>query len=265
MFYIVLPIGTNVVITLLYLFYPFIKAPQKGISGTGSYGADAIIVSGGRKDGIGYDTFDNLLYAAEWRIGGNALWTSYVEQYPVRVFRSSQYRQSQFRACAWQQPQLLPLSGFGPRTVGSLNNDERKNNNNKVTSYLKSYYRYDGLYRIVRVHPPEHSGAPMFFFLTRIDGSGTNEITTDVLKGRILVERQHLLSRTPESRRSNQQPQHSDAGRECGDEASQKFSFLFQPFQGVPMRKGWASKRRKSVDELVVCRTMLDLRHERPH
>jgi hypothetical protein len=40
---------------------------------------------GGKRDG--YDNYDTLRYVAEWRIGANALWKSYIRRHDIRVFR----------------------------------------------------------------------------------------------------------------------------------------------------------------------------------
>ena len=74
---------------------------HRGISGTLRQGADAIIVSGKRE---GVDTVDRLMYVAEWRIGANAMWKSYVEEKEIRVFRSAQYeRQIEKYSDIWEQ------------------------------------------------------------------------------------------------------------------------------------------------------------------
>lgn len=228
------------------------------------------------------------MYAAEWWIGGKALWTSYVRQFPVRVFRSTQYRQSRFRACVRHQAHQQ----HGRAGYHNINNT-----NNQMGPVNKSFYRYDGLYRIVRVHPPEHSAAPMLFFLTRLDdrmNSGgiflyRNKIDTEVLKRRILLQRRRCTdctSRTHESKassdpciqgkivRNDDVDDDTDVVMKTGRKILQydaagsrryvlrNTSFLFQPYLGLSLRKEW-SDQMKTVHDLVLCRTLLDLHEEK--
>ena len=100
------------------------KLPQRGISGSQSFGADAIIVSGKR---CGDDDVEHLRYVAEWRIGANSLFMSFAQQSVIRVFRSAKYIES---------------NNIGGTDVAR---------DQKSTSNL---YRYDGLYRIAQVKAP---------------------------------------------------------------------------------------------------------------
>ena len=98
------------------------QLPQRGISGSHKCGADAIIVSGKR---CGRDNIENLKYVAEWRIGGNSLVISFLKKSPIRVFRSAEYI--------------------------------RNYNLGETCTVIKghsTFYRYDGLYRIVYVQAP---------------------------------------------------------------------------------------------------------------
>lgn len=98
------------------------QLPQRGISGSYKSGADAIIVSGKR---CGCDSIDTLKYVAEWRIGANSLVMSFVNERPIRVFRSAKY---------------IRTYNLGT-TNGALDGGT-------------SFYRYDGLYNIVGMHAP---------------------------------------------------------------------------------------------------------------
>lgn len=86
----------------------------------------------------GEDSFVTLKYVAEWRIGGNSLFKSYVQQTAVRVFRSLQYVRAN------------KISSIGDNIKIKTNNGETKSYKNS-TSKL---YFYSGLYRIVQVKPP---------------------------------------------------------------------------------------------------------------
>ena len=108
---------------------------QRGISGCRQSGADAIIVSGERR---GNDTFHTLKYVAEWRIGANALFKSYVKQSTIRVFRSLRYL---------KKNSMVKNTGFKESQYG--------------TSRL---YRYDGLYSIVQVQPPVGKNCHLYEF-----------------------------------------------------------------------------------------------------
>ena len=113
---------------------------QRGISGCYRSGADAIIVSGER---CGDDTFNTLKYVAEWRIGANSLFKSFVQQTTIRVFRSARY--------------------IGHNNIYSSNvvNGICSIIDANIRSSSSNLYRYDGLYTIVRVEPPtgKHSVA----------------------------------------------------------------------------------------------------------
>jgi coenzyme F420-reducing hydrogenase delta subunit len=106
---------------------------QRGISGCYKSGADAIIVSGERR---GDDTFNTLKYVAEWRIGANSLFKSFVQQTTIRVFRSAKYvRQNNIYS-----------SNAVDDICSTIDATIRCSSSN--------LYRYDGLYTIVQVKPP---------------------------------------------------------------------------------------------------------------
>jgi hypothetical protein len=122
---------------------------QRGISGNMTTGADAIIVSGLREDGLGIDHFLKLMYAVESAKGGNAVVTSYKKNLPIRVFRSSTYNSS-LRALRQQ---------FGKA--------------------CQTVYRYDGLYRVVSFQEPSAPKGPFKFELHRID-AGSDEMSNRI-------------------------------------------------------------------------------------
>ncbi|CAJ1931798.1 unnamed protein product [Cylindrotheca closterium] len=113
------------------------RVQQRGISGNRKTGADAIIISGRRKDNFEQDNFRFLEYAAEGRIGAIGLVESYNKRLPIRVFRSSTYR-SRYRA--------IPKS---------IHKDKR------------TKYRYDGLYKIVSYTKPVVQKGAFVFELHR--------------------------------------------------------------------------------------------------
>lgn len=196
-------------------------------------------------DSLSFDSFENLIYAAEWRIGGNALWKSYVAQLPIRVFRSTRYKRSRFRAV--QQK----LSG-------------------STITESKSRYRYDGLYKIVRVHPPDDSKGPLFFFLTRIDhGSGMskNQIDTKVLMGHILQQQRNVQPPSKGGKLMDTLAGHQNCSTHV--DTSKRFAVndytpnghaLFSPYQDHSVISR-LSDCIKAVDELVACRAMMDIVH----
>lgn len=59
------------------------------MSGNRTRGCEAIIVSNRRKDKLGTDYFDRLVYAVENAKGGAALLINFRRNLPIRVFRSS--------------------------------------------------------------------------------------------------------------------------------------------------------------------------------
>ena len=102
------------------------NASQRGVSGNQSTGCDAIIVSGSREDGLGEDSFDKLMYAAETKNGGGALLISMKKRIPIRVLRSSSGQNSTYKA--------LRIKG------------------------KSTQYRYDGLYEIKSVSFHDDTG-----------------------------------------------------------------------------------------------------------
>ncbi|KAG7370548.1 2OG-Fe(II) oxygenase superfamily-domain containing protein [Nitzschia inconspicua] len=126
---------------------------QRGISGSGKLGADAIIVTGQRK---GYDNGTELCYEAEWSIGGNALCRSYDEGYDIRVFRSEEYCQEQ----------------FGPASISDTTADETSSNPNR-TGRNQVFYLYGGLFRIDRVEKPAEEKGAYKFHLVKQNRSDT--------------------------------------------------------------------------------------------
>lgn len=118
-----------------------------GISGNMQSGADAIIVSGKREDGLEKDTFFHLTYAAERKIGALALVKSCEQELPVRVFRSSKYN-SKYRA---------------------VSKDSFTNNKNTI-------YRYDGLYKVTSYRNPRIPMGAYVFQLQRVK-KGTDELS----------------------------------------------------------------------------------------
>jgi hypothetical protein len=146
---------------------------QRGISGNQSFGCDAIIVSGARKDGKGGDNFYNLVYCAESTVGGGSILKSMASKNCIRVFRSS-VLQNPFRC------------------TGVVNQK-------KSASAL---YRYDGLYRVTQVsfadevsgkkvyEEPEHSsrmvsGRLYHFYLSRVE-AGTEACTNEMEDNKFL-------------------------------------------------------------------------------
>ncbi len=83
-------------------------------------------MSGARKDGFGSDSFDELLYVADTRVGAGGLLTSMAKRIPIRVFRSSR-----------------------------LENAYAAESSEKNGS---ARYRYDGLYRLEGVRFDNGSG-----------------------------------------------------------------------------------------------------------
>lgn len=83
-------------------------------------------MSGVRKDGFGEDSFDELLYAADTRVGAGGLLTSMEKRIPIRVFRSSRLDNE--------------YAAESPVKNGSAR------------------YRYDGLYRLEGVRFDDGSG-----------------------------------------------------------------------------------------------------------
>jgi hypothetical protein len=110
---------------------------QRGISGCYKSGADAIIVSGERR---GDDTFDTLKYVAEWRIGANSLFKSFVQQTTIRVFRSARY---------------IRKNHISSKIVdGIYTTCTSSTIDAAIKSSSSNLYRYDGLYTIVQIKPP---------------------------------------------------------------------------------------------------------------
>jgi hypothetical protein len=118
---------------------------QRGISGNMITGADAIIVSGLREDGLGIDKFLKLMYAVEAAKGAKSVVTSSKQKLPIRVFRSSIY-ESPYRA-------LRPPP---------------------FDNAYQTVYRYDGLYRVVAFQEPSAPKGPFEFHLHRIDAGLDN-------------------------------------------------------------------------------------------
>jgi hypothetical protein len=118
---------------------------HRGISGASRHGADAIIVSGKRE---GMDNGHQLLYVAEWRIGANALWKSYVDNRQIRVFRSLSYERN------------------GMTTFSESTGKDDWRRQCGLSSYNRRY-RYGGLYRIARAEPPGHEKGTFRFYLVK--------------------------------------------------------------------------------------------------
>ena len=106
---------------------------QGGVSGNGKVGCDAIVVSDNCPVLREADGFRRLAYSATGYQRGPALFRSYVEAKPVRVFRSSDLRN------AYAPPQPNP--------------DAKE----------KIQYRYDGLYLIEHVWDPSGGKDPAEF------------------------------------------------------------------------------------------------------
>ena len=95
------------------------SSDQRGVSGNLTSGADAIIVSRQDPDLREADGFTWLRYTSSRRQGGGGLATSFLEQKPIRVFRSSSI-------------------AYGPTPTPTL---IKKSSSTNI-------YRYDGLYNI---------------------------------------------------------------------------------------------------------------------
>jgi len=89
----------------------------KGVSGKADVGANAIIVKYVNEAQGEVDDLVNITYFADSRLGGRAMFTSYCQQRPLRVFRASGGN-----------------SQYCPQKEGSC----------------EAAYRYDGIYRVVR-------------------------------------------------------------------------------------------------------------------
>jgi len=156
------------------------RMQQRGISGNMKAGADAMIVSGLRQDGLGCDRFHQLVYAVERKKGGVSVKTSFDKSLPIRVFRSSNYDESPYKATSMDDT--------------------------KLTS---TRYRYDGLYEVVKYCEPLVKNGPYFFELHRLDSSSSEDIdespneyaNRDVLEeytqmGTIQVQQQYRTAET---------------------------------------------------------------------
>jgi len=164
------------------------RSQQRGISGNQLVGCDAIIVSGLRHDGLGNDQLFRLDYAASSKEGALSVLKSYIEEIPIRVFRSSVLR-SPYKALS--------------------------------KSSSPACYRYDGLYKVELVHffdesseqativecPEKHltsripSSRVYLFHLTRIDdgvGLRTNRLSSEEFL-RQSIKRKTML---PEAKKS---------------------------------------------------------------
>lgn len=130
------------------------RMQQRGISGNQKTGADAIIVSGHRKDKLEEDNFHSLLYAAERGIGALGLVESYKNRLPIRVFRSSKYR-----------------SALNAVLMSKTKDTQTK-------------YRYDGLYQILSYDKPTVSKGAFVFQLRRSKAGSdaySNHIRTEAM------------------------------------------------------------------------------------
>lgn len=133
---------------------------QRGISGCLRSGADAIIVSGQRR---GEDTLENLKYVAEWRIGANSLFKSFVRRSSIRVFRSARYIRAQ----------NMRSTGGGGSSSNSSTTTTTTGGRRTIPSDrigASRLYRYDGLYTIAQVKPPVEPNGTFEFFLKRNGG-----------------------------------------------------------------------------------------------
>lgn len=83
-------------------------------------------MAGARKDGMGQDGFEKLVYAADTGQGAGSILTSMKEGKPIRVFRSSNAKESLYRAL-----EIVPR---------------------------KARNRYDGLYGVVSVEYTDDDG-----------------------------------------------------------------------------------------------------------
>jgi alkylated DNA repair dioxygenase AlkB len=170
------------------------RSPQRGVSGNRTDGCDAIIVSGLRPDGLGYDHLLRLMYAAGTREGSHSILRSSVEGKPIRVFRSSILK-SPYRA---------------------VHTYQTRRGSGASASSLSACYRYDGLYRVTAVrfkeelspgrsvyctvdrsdcHVKEKIKIPAsrvyLFYLERVDqGQGvmTNDLSSDAFLARAMAQ-----------------------------------------------------------------------------
>ena len=70
-------------------------------------------MSDSRKDGLGQDRFDKVMYAAETRVGAAAILMSMATAKPIRVFRSSAAVENPYRAlCGPKQPTQYRFDGL---------------------------------------------------------------------------------------------------------------------------------------------------------
>ncbi|CAB9499290.1 expressed unknown protein [Seminavis robusta] len=127
---------------------------QGGVSGSKSYGCNAIVVSRQSMELHEYDFLEEISYSSNGWQGGGSLFQSFCNRYPVRVFRTSSL-QSQY---------------------GAFRNQKVK----------KQWYRYDGMYEVYDCQRINESGesetpreAPMgdllyTFFLRRLPSNGFN-------------------------------------------------------------------------------------------
>jgi hypothetical protein len=145
---------------------------QRGISGNEITGADAIIVSGRREDGLGTDQFLKLMYAVESAKGAKSVVTSSKKKLPIRVFRSSIYK-SPYRA-------LRPPS---------------------FHKACQTVYRYDGLYRVMAFQEPSAPKGPFKFELHRID-AGPDDMSNRIPNSEFVDNCCRLGTITDENKRA---------------------------------------------------------------
>ena len=134
------------------------RTQQKGVSGTGDKGCDAIIVSGARDDGLGEDNLFTLMYAASMKEGAKSILTSKEKEIPIRVFRSTEL-----------DTVLKAVRQRGETTTPK--------------------YRYDGLYHVSGYTKQMHAAGThlvYLFYLSRVEngvGAMKNRVKSEEFIG----------------------------------------------------------------------------------
>ena len=130
--------------TLTCLF-PFLdRNVQRSVSGNVTVGCNAIVVAGLRHAEHSVDSYNTLIYCASPKEGANCLVTSYKEHTPIRVFRSSKYISIHLVNNGTNDCTCSDFCSCAKGLATAAHHQPTKS----------TTYRYDGLYKIIRVTIP---------------------------------------------------------------------------------------------------------------
>ena len=225
------------------------RSQQRGVSGNREVGCDAIIVSGGRQDGLGCDGLFHLVYAASFREGAWSLLSSATTDKPIRVFRSSSFVTSVFRATQPGKQTVYRYDGLYRMEAVLYKSGSSSGDTKNTTNNGDSIYRVENIANHVSELKQNSPDRIYFFCLVRCSNDKRLETYCNRLSNSDLLEQATQAQTLSELacaaiQASPLQPQQRQSGK------PQRHQCTLKDWQDYVLFKDWEPERGSGIDTM---------------